>query len=295
MSDLDIPSGSPFDAIKRVDERGEHWFARELMPLLGYGADWRNFADVIEKGKRACEGSEVPAQDHFGDVTKMVPLGSGAFRPVPDFRLTRYAAYLVAQNGDSRKKAVAEAQTYFAVRTHEAETRSSALPALPDFSALGSEALAYLGQVGQALASTSQALMLEQAKIAEQAKELEAARSKVEFVDTFISPTSDITLFRTFAEQIDQPEQALRKYLMVRKVIYRTVVSYRGKKRTPEYEYHAYATHKEWFHPKDQPEAPRLPGGRMRTTLYVTALGKVRIGELLKRRPLHLLAVEEAS
>lgn len=170
----------------------------------------------------------------------------------------------------------------------------ASLPLLPDFSALGGEALEFLGKLGQALTATSQALAIEQARNADQAKELEVARPKAEFVDTFVH-VNDTTVFRKFAEQINHPEQALRKYLMARKVIYRTIVGYRGKKRTPEYEYHAYADYKTWFHSKDQPEAPRLPGGRMRTTLYVTALGKVKIADLLKRRPLHLVIEEEAS
>jgi len=288
-SDVQLPNGSPFDAIRRVDERGEHWTARDLMPVMTYDR-WENFEEVISRAISAAGESGADPDQHFSRQHEKGAAG----RPRINYRLTRYAAYLVAMNGDPRKRAVAEGQSYFAVRTHQAETMAAAPVTLPDFSSLDPAALAYLGQIGQALTATSQALMVEQAKNAEQTKELEAARPKAAFVDTYVNP-SDTTLFRTFAEQINQPEQALRKYLMARKVIYRTVIGYRGKKRTPEYEYHAYADYKTWFHSKDQPEAPRLSGGRMRTTLYVTALGKVRIQAMLQRRPLHLVIAEEAS
>lgn len=126
---------SPFDAIRHEDEDGEHWFARELMPHLGYAGDWRNFVDVIAKAKTACAKSGYAVQDHFGETTKMVAIGSGAKRSVPDFRLTRYACYLIAQNGDSRKQSIAHAQTYFAAQTRKQEIAQQAtMASLPDTS-----------------------------------------------------------------------------------------------------------------------------------------------------------------
>ena len=98
----------------------ECWSARELQGLLGY-SKWENFTNVINKAKVACENVGHDVADHFPDVRKMVALGSGSERDIEDILLTRYACYLVAQNGDPRKEQVAFAQTYFAVQTRKAE------------------------------------------------------------------------------------------------------------------------------------------------------------------------------
>lgn len=98
----------------------EFWFARDLQPILGY-AKWENFIKVIEKAKAACANTGHAGSDHFLDVRKMVPLGSGAQREIEDIALTRYAAYLIAQNGDPSKDPIAFAQTYFAMQTRKQE------------------------------------------------------------------------------------------------------------------------------------------------------------------------------
>lgn len=102
------------------DWGGEYWLARDLQVLLGY-AKWENFVKVIEKAKTACQASGYKPADHFLDVRKMVELGSGANREIEDIALTRYACYLIAQNGDPSKEAIAFAQTYFALQTRRQE------------------------------------------------------------------------------------------------------------------------------------------------------------------------------
>ncbi|MBR3116264.1 MAG: DNA damage-inducible protein D [Bacilli bacterium] len=121
MNEISNYSEDVFERIKHIDENGrEYWEARELQDVLAY-KEWRKFKSAIDKAKKACIISDSGVEDHFVDIDKMVDIGSKTKRKLRDFKLSRYACYLIVQNGDSRKQVVAYGQTYFAVQTRRQE------------------------------------------------------------------------------------------------------------------------------------------------------------------------------
>jgi len=121
MSSLNAEEYVSFEQIKQAKPDGtEFWLARDLSAVLEY-VQWRNFIKVIEKAMVACRNSGFAIEDHFAEVSKMVDIGSATQRTVPDYELTRYACYLIVQNGDPRKKLIALGQTYFAIQTRRQE------------------------------------------------------------------------------------------------------------------------------------------------------------------------------
>lgn len=111
---------TPFERIKHTDATGEYWLARELMPLLDY-TDWRNFKRAIGDAQKSCETSGKNASQNFGLLKSTIQSGKGRKQQIDDYRLSRYACYLILQNGDPGKQAIADAQAYFAVQTRRAE------------------------------------------------------------------------------------------------------------------------------------------------------------------------------
>ena len=121
MNRIDKNYNKTFEDIKHIDEDGiEFWYARELMPILQY-SNWQNFEKIIDKSKISCKNSDISLFEHFIDVSKLSKRANNAEVEIKDYKLTRYACYLIAQNGDSRKKVIALAQTYFAVQTRKQE------------------------------------------------------------------------------------------------------------------------------------------------------------------------------
>ena len=134
MDELTKEVASLFESLKHVNEDGvEYWSARELYPYLGY-TQWRRFEDAIERAKESCKSASQPIEEHFAGAGKTFDMPKGGVNTISDVHLTRYACYLVAQNGDPRKPEIAQAQTYFAIQTRYAEIQQ-----MEEYQALTSE------------------------------------------------------------------------------------------------------------------------------------------------------------
>ena len=120
MNNIISKQNNSFESLKIIKNNSEYWSARQLMVALGY-SNWQNFDEVVKKAKKACINSGQNVENHFITINIMVKVGSNVMRPAKDWNLDRYACYLIAQNGDSRKPQIALAQTYFAIQTRRQE------------------------------------------------------------------------------------------------------------------------------------------------------------------------------
>ncbi|HYU72079.1 MAG TPA: BRO family protein [Ktedonobacteraceae bacterium] len=131
---------SPFDSIRQVEGGQEYWSARDLQKLLGY-TQWRNFEETIQRAMISCKVAGEGVSDHFAEVSKPIKGGKGAIQRVRDYRLTRFACYSIAMNGDVEKPSIALAQTYFNIQTRKAELTEASQPPMPQINSLWQQRL----------------------------------------------------------------------------------------------------------------------------------------------------------
>lgn len=250
---------SPFDQIKQTNENGrEFWSARDLQPLMGYSA-WRNFMVPINRAMQSAMNQNVNLETNFAGSRKIT-----STKPQDDFELSRYAAYLVAMNGDPNKPEVAGAQSYFAIQTHVAETQA------PQQQLSDDEIMHRALEI-----STGRVKALE-AKVEQDAP-------KVTYVDEFIAD-NDHLLFRAVASNLGVGEMALRWALVYSGWIYHDSQRRRNSKGeiVTEHQWAEYANKKDYFFRSHNHQAP-LFKGNVRWTLKVTAPGASAIARLVKK------------
>jgi phage antirepressor YoqD-like protein len=263
MSDL-TPSpplaASPFDAIKRTRPHGaEFWSARELMPLLGYSA-WRNFEVPLDRARKSAEAQGHVVSEHFAGSRKVASSGPS----MADVELSRFAAYLVAMNGDPNKAEVAAAQSYFAIRTREAEVAQPAPVALP-----GRRELAQMVLEAEDRADRE---AIARARVE---YELEQQQPVVDYHQRFVAESQDIVTIDNFASQYGTTGPKVRALMNEKGVAVRRQVgarwSHSKQAMEDEYEWRPRqgVLSSEWFVLRPQHNAPRLHNGQVRQTLYV--------------------------
>lgn len=267
-TDLTPSQGNtPFDEIRNKTSEGrEYWSARDLMLPLGYDS-WRRFADAVGRAKAAARNSGHDTTRHFAGAVKVAASGPNA----EDFHLSRYACYLVAMNGDPRKPEIAAAQTYFAIKTREAEIAAPA--------PMSEEEL-----IHRALEVSARRVAELTQKVAEQDAKIEADAPKVNYVELYVADT-DLLTIRTVAANNDVSEQWLRDLLVDKEWIYvQTERRWSNTKECMEIRrrYSAYAHKRSYFRPVEVHEAPRFKGEVMHT-LKVTPAGAEAMARLIKR------------
>ncbi|MCQ4150250.1 phage antirepressor KilAC domain-containing protein [Rhodococcus qingshengii] len=262
MTDLTLYAGkSPFDANREVRPDGsEFWDARKLQPLMGYSR-WEDFQTAIERAKLAAENSGLSVEENFRRVAKV----SGKRGPAQaNYELSRYAAYLTALNGDPSKPESAAAQSYFVIRTREAEVA----PKPTELSRLDLIEIARSAEVERLALET---------KVSE-------LTPKAEYVDTFVTD-ADLLSFRTVASTLEIPESDLRKILMEHGWIYvETATRWSESKQKKESinRYSEYSHKKQYFRRIEEHKAPRFRGEIMHT-LKITPAGANAIDRAVAR------------
>ena len=268
-----VGDNSPFDSIRRVTPEGrEYWSARDLMPLLGY-EKWERFADAINRAKLSARNAGYDVAEQFPGAGKMVETGSGAQRRIDDYHLSRYACYLIALNGDPRKSEIAAAQTYFVIKTREAEA------APPARSLTGPELLA------AAVLESQRVIEQREARIHQLEQVVTEQAPKVTYVDTYVAD-ADLLSFSTVASTNGITEKALRNLLIERDWIYSQTDSRWSEskqKKTIRNRYSEKASHKRHFRRVETHEAPRFRGSEVMHTLKITPQGAEAIARLIAR------------
>jgi DNA-damage-inducible protein D len=212
-ADLAVPlpdrAGTPFDAIRRRDGDGaEYWSARDLMPLLGYQS-WQKFELAVDRATIAAKSTGADTSRHFTGTNKVIKGGRWGEQTVSDVHLSRYGCYLVAMNGDPRKPQIAAAQTYFAVRTHEAETATAA----------SGPQLTRLELIHLACQAELERLAAEQRAITAEAANAELI-PKAQAHDAYLAAPNNGRLVREVAQLLGYTERALRQFLIDQRMIY---------------------------------------------------------------------------
>jgi hypothetical protein len=254
MTGIVRTTASPFDVIKLEDASGDYWSARDLMPLLGY-EKWERFEDAIERAISAVNNSGHDAPDHIRGTGKMVKIGSGTERKVIDYRLTRFGAYMVAMNSDPRKNAVAKAQTYFAVKTREAES-----------------ALVNPKEITRA--DMARMILAAEEELAVVTAALESATPAIEYHERYVI-TDDVVIVKVWGAQFGLTEPEAFELLRSKNLIYRVQISERWsvtrQRKVPEFEHRARAGKQSfaWFDLRPQHTVARHHNGQVRQTLYV--------------------------